>query len=121
MISELPGDVKRRVLSCSFPHLYKCMQKNPLLLEFVEHIVEQSQNMQYTAIVLIDFIANHLEVSAAESSDLQDLGTDPNEQPILLCLFRIVVKRISSTVGEEFLLKPYMQVGAEKRLNGSAF
>ena len=62
VISELPGDVKRRVLSCSFPHLYKCMQKNPLLLEFVRHIVEQSQSLQYTSVVLIDFIANHLEV-----------------------------------------------------------
>ena len=62
VISELPGDVKRRVLSCSFPHLYKCMQKNPLLLEFVRHIVEQSQSLQYTSVVLIDFIANHLKV-----------------------------------------------------------
>ena len=62
VISELPGDVKRRVLSCSFHHLYKCMQKNPLLLEFVRHIVEQSQSLQYTSVVLIDFIANHLEV-----------------------------------------------------------
>ena len=88
VISELPGDVKRRVLSCSFPHLYKCMQKNPLLLEFVRHIVEQSQSLQYTSVVL--------------------------------SLFRIVVLRLSSTIGEEFLFKPYLQVVAIRRFHRSA-
>ena len=111
--------MKRRVLSCSFPHLYKCMQKNPLLLEFVRHIVEQSQNLQYTSVVLIDFIASHLEVSLRGLSDAQDLGTDTNEQPILLSLFRIVVLRISSIAGEEFLFKPYLQVSMERRVNRS--
>lgn len=54
-------------------------------------------------------------------ADGQDLGTDTNEQPILLSLFRIVVLRISSTAGEEFLFKPYLQVTPTKRMNRSAF
>ena len=62
MVSELPGDSKRRVLSTAFPHLYECMKRNPLLVEFIRNIVVKAKDTHYTSIVLIDFIANHMDV-----------------------------------------------------------
>lgn len=62
MVSELPGDSKRRVLSTVFPHLYECMKRNPLLVEFIRNIVVKAKDTHYTSIVLVDFIANHMDV-----------------------------------------------------------
>ena len=62
MVSELPGDIKRRVLSTAFPHLYECMKRNPLLVEFIRNIVVKAKDTHYTSIVLVDFIANHMDV-----------------------------------------------------------
>ena len=55
MVSELPGDSKRRVLSTAFPHLYECMKRNPLLVEFIRNIVVKAKDTHYTSIVLVDF------------------------------------------------------------------
>ena len=41
------------------------MKQNPLLIEFVRNIVMKAKNTHYTSIVLIDFIANHMDVAAA--------------------------------------------------------
>lgn len=62
MLSELPGDVKRMVLSSAFPHIYESIKKNPILLTFVENIVNKTLSTHYTSIVLIDFIVSHLIV-----------------------------------------------------------
>lgn len=62
MVSELPGDSKRRVLNTAFPHLYECMKRNPLLVEFIRNIVVKAKDTHYTSIVLVDFIANHMDV-----------------------------------------------------------
>ena len=62
MVSELPGVSKRRVLSTAFPHLYECMKRNPLLVEFIRNIVVKAKDTHYTSIVLVDFIANHMDV-----------------------------------------------------------
>ena len=62
MVSELPGDSKRRVLSTASPHLYECMKRNPLLVEFIRNIVVKAKDTHYTSIVLVDFIANHMDV-----------------------------------------------------------
>lgn len=68
MVSELPGDSKRHVLSTAFPHLYECMKRNPLLVEFIRNIVVKAKDTHYTSIVLIDFIANHMDVRLTRRS-----------------------------------------------------
>ena len=65
VVSELPGSSKRRILSTAFPHLYERMKQNPLLIEFVRNVVMSARNTHYTSIVLIDFVANHMDVAAA--------------------------------------------------------
>lgn len=65
VVSQLPGSSKRRIFSTAFPHLYTQMKQNPLLIEFVRNIVMKAKNTHYTSIVLIDFIANHMDVAAA--------------------------------------------------------
>ena len=62
MISELPADVKRRVLASTFPSVYECIKKNPIMLEFVRNIILRAPNTHYSSVVLIDFIANNLDV-----------------------------------------------------------
>ena len=62
VISELPADVKRRVLAAAFPSVYQCIKKNPIMLEFVRNIVLKAPNSHYSSVVLIDFIANNLDV-----------------------------------------------------------
>lgn len=78
MISELPGDVKRRVLGSAFPHIYQCVKKNPILLEFVRSIILKAPNAHYSSIVLIDFIANNLDVCDNDNDERDhEIGT-PN-------------------------------------------
>ena len=62
MVSELSGYSKRRVLSTAFLHLYECMKRNPLLVEFIRNIVVKAKDTHYTSIVLVDFIAKHMDV-----------------------------------------------------------
>lgn len=64
MVNQLPGSSKRRILSTAFPHLYEQMKHNPVLIEFVRNIVMKAKNTHYTSIVLIDFVANHMDVMA---------------------------------------------------------
>ena len=38
------------------------MKRNPLLVEFIRNIVVKAKDTHYTSIVLVDFIANHMDV-----------------------------------------------------------
>lgn len=60
VLSRLPLQVKRQVLSAILPHLYKSTKKNTLLIEFLTSFLPTSDNSLF--IVLIDFITNHLHV-----------------------------------------------------------
>lgn len=62
VFAELPQPVKRKLLAITLPHIYKTTVSNPLLLDFVANIFASAQ--QPTVFVLIDFVANHLDVDA---------------------------------------------------------
>lgn len=62
VFAELPHPVKRKLLAITLPHIYRTTVSNPLLLDFVANIFSNAQ--QSTVFVLIDFVANHLDVDA---------------------------------------------------------
>lgn len=90
--------MRRQVLAAAIPHIYKAIKANPVLLDFLSTIILKSK--QSTAIVLIDFISNHIV----------ELERDTNQPPILLSLLKLFCSRLSSFTNDEVVFKPYFKV-----------
>ena len=97
---ELPELVARRVLSTALEELYAKTKQYPIFIEFFSLLIRHKQSFHYTAIILIQFIIDHLSEFDVASS----------EPPVILTLFKCFSTQLTIAAEEEALFKPYFRV-----------